>query len=115
MPLEPAGAGPADLPQEPAARRGRVSRWWPVLSRLLFVAIAAEVGSVLLIFPWLDLWGQNYLSGVSAYWYSVWMNSYFRGAVSGLGAVNLYVSFLELARFFLPLSDTMKVSLRKKD
>jgi len=115
MPLEPAGIGPADLPREPAAGRGRFSRWWSVLSRLLFVTIAAEVGSVLLILPWLDLWGQNYLSGFTADWYAVWMNSYFRGAVSGLGAVNLYVSFLELARFFLPLSDTMKISLRKKD
>ena len=115
MPLEPDAAGPANLPQEPTARHGRSSRLWSVLARLLFITVAAEVGSVLLIFPWLDLWGQNYLSGASAGWYSVWMNSYFRGAVSGLGAVNLYVSFLELARFFLPLSDTMKISLRKKD
>ena len=94
---------------------GRLSRWWPVVWRLLFVALAAEVGSVLLIFPWLNLWGQNYLSGAGAEWYAFWMNSYFRGAVSGLGAVNLYISFLELARFFLPLSDTMKVSRFKKD
>jgi hypothetical protein len=27
-----------------------------------------------------------------------WENAYFRGAVSGLGVVNLYISFIEMVR-----------------
>jgi len=28
----------------------------------------------------------------------VWLNAYFRGALSGLGLLNVYVAFLEAAR-----------------
>ncbi len=40
--------------------------------------------------------GAEYFSGTSRTWYSIWMNTYFRGAVSGVGVLNLYISFLEL-------------------
>ena len=54
------------------------------------------VGAGLTILPWLPDWDQNYLSGNSRQWYSVWMNPYFRGAISAVGVANLCVSFLEL-------------------
>jgi len=83
----------------------RSSRWWPALSRLLFITITAEAGIVLLVFPWLDFWGQNLFSGGGAGWYLVWMNPYFRGAISGLGAVNLWIAIAEAIRFRRPGRD----------
>lgn len=97
------------MPLRPTARAAggtkRFSRWWSALSRLLFIVITAEVGSVLLVFPWLDLWGQNLFSGGSPDWYAVWMNPYFRGGISGVGAVNLCISLVEVIRFRRPARD----------
>jgi len=71
--------------------RGR--RWFRgFLTAFLFTL----VGTVLAVLPWLPGWDQNYLSGGGAGWYSVWMNPYFRGAVSGIGVLNLCASFVEL-------------------
>lgn len=82
----------------PPGEKMRLSRWRHRLGRLLMVVFCAEIGLFLLVFPWLEFWEQNYLSGTSPQWYAVWTNPYFRGAVSGLGVVNLYISFLELLR-----------------
>jgi hypothetical protein len=65
---------------------------------LLTAAVCTMVGTLLVLLPWLTSWGQNLFSGSSAGWYAVWMNPYFRGAVSGVGVLNLYISFLELLR-----------------
>jgi hypothetical protein len=56
--------------------------------------MGAVVGLVLLL-PWLPSWDQNYLSGWSPAWFSLWMNSYFRGAIGGVGALNVYIAFAE--------------------
>ena len=79
-----------------ALSRGKVK------TRIVKWGLIVLAGIILLVFPWLDIWGENFLSSGSADWYSIWMNSYFRGAVSGLGAVNIYISFMELVRFFMP-------------
>ena len=54
------------------------------------------VGVMLVALPWLPDWNLNFFSGSSRGWYSIWVNPYFRGAVSGVGVLNLCVSFLEL-------------------
>jgi hypothetical protein len=48
--------------------------------------------------PWLDGWDHNYLSHLAARWPEVWMSPYVRGAVSGLGVVDIAISFIELFR-----------------
>lgn len=79
----------------PLERPGRWRRW---IMGLLSAGVCTTVGTLLVLLPWVPGWDQNYFSGSRQGWYAVWMNSYFRGAVSGVGAVNLYVSFLELLR-----------------
>jgi len=73
-------------------------RWYRVLARVLLAIFCAEVGGFLLILPWHQTWSQNFLSGTDAHWYAVWTSPYFRGAVSGLGLVNLYISLLEISQ-----------------
>jgi hypothetical protein len=65
-------------------------RWYQIIARLLLVIFCVEVGVFLLVTPWLSWWEKNYFSS------AIWLNSYFRGAVSGLGAVNIYIAFVEL-------------------
>lgn len=82
---------------EPAAQTHR-SRWYHRLGALIYVFFCFEIGVFLLLFPWLEIWPHNWFSGLGPGWHAVWNSSYFRGAVSGLGLVNLGISLAELFR-----------------
>ena len=73
--------------------------WHRKFGALLFVVFCFEIGVFLLVFPWLDPWPNNWMADWLPFLRGVWENAYFRGAVSGLGAVNLYISFSEVFRF----------------
>ena len=80
--------------------------WHHVLARLLFAIFLFELGVFLIIYPWLDAWTSNRFATFGAeslaaatfadFWRSTWVNPYFRGAISGLGVVNIYISLLEV-------------------
>jgi hypothetical protein len=67
-----------------------------LLRRLLFAAYFFEVGLLLAIIPWSSFWEHNaVLEAVSSV--HTWTRSaYVRGAVSGLGIVNLMAGVGEL-------------------
>ncbi len=73
-------------------------RWYHKLSALLYILFCFEVGTFLLLFPWLELWDRNFFAGLGPGWRHVWDSPYVRGAVSGLGLVNILMSFVELFR-----------------
>lgn len=80
-------------------------RWYHKLGALLFVILTFELGVFLVVFPWLAWWELSYFSGLSPWWEPVWDSPYFRGAVSGVGLVDIYISFLDLfrmRRFYMP-------------
>jgi hypothetical protein len=79
--------------------------WFQRLSSVLFIIFCFELGLFLLIYPWTDNWSDNYFAwamrgSVQNSWHSFWDNSYVRGAVSGLGCVNLWVAVTEVFRMF---------------
>ena len=74
------------LPDTP--RRNRILRYCLALFTL-------EVGLFLIIFPWTDTWLFNYFQDYNALFRDVWEDAYFRGAVSGLGIVNVYLAIVE--------------------
>jgi hypothetical protein len=94
MPLEPfeqtwqAGRAAETSPQ----------RWYHKLAAVLFSFFCFEIGVFLFCFPWLDLWSQNYFANLSPAWAEWWGNPYFRGAVSGLGLINIGISLSEAFR-----------------
>jgi hypothetical protein len=80
------------------------------LTVVFFILLCFLLGLSLTLFPWLDFngmgdWGDNYLLAfvsehaglpiLKAAVASNWM----RGAVSGLGILNLFIAFWELAHF----------------
>lgn len=84
---------PVSIAAEAPAERTRASRIWV----MLFVIFCFEIGLFLLVFPWLDPWDNNGMADMR--WFSqVWDSTYFRGALSGLGLVNIYISMLEVYR-----------------
>ena len=80
------------------------------LTVVFFILLCFLLGLSLTLFPWLDFngmsdWGDNYLlafvsekAGLPAIKAAVSSN-WVRGAVSGLGILNLFIAFWEMAHF----------------
>jgi hypothetical protein len=71
-----------------------------VISRLLLLAYFVEVGLVLLVVPWSPFWSRNYFLTLWPALEAVTQNNLVRGAVSGLGLINLWAAMAELAALF---------------
>ena len=71
-----------------------------VLSRLVFLAYFIEVGLVLLVVPWSPFWDRNYFLDLWPAFSAVTRSNLVRGAVSGLGIINLWAAMSELAAMF---------------
>jgi hypothetical protein len=87
---------PPPAPGEPHA--GRFVRWHQRVLGFCFAIFALEVGLFLLMFPWLRSWDLNWVPMKLPSLRAFWMNPYFRGAISGLGLLNLYVGITEMGR-----------------
>lgn len=83
---------------EPASAPPRTYAWYQKLGAVLFVMFCFEIGIFLLVFPWLEAWDSNGFRTSLPWFRDHWTNSYFRGALSGIGLLNLYISFLEIVR-----------------
>jgi hypothetical protein len=72
--------------------------WYPKFKILLFIVFAFEIGFFLMLFPWLQGWDRTSIPAMIPWLAQVWDNTFFRGAITGLGAVNVYISLLEVGR-----------------
>jgi hypothetical protein len=70
--------------------------------RLIFVAAAVEIGVLLIVVPWSSYWDRNYFAQQLPLLKAIITNNFVRGAVSGLGLVNLLAGLLELGAVFVP-------------
>lgn len=71
-----------------------------LFTRLLLVVYFLEVGLLLVLLPWFTFWDRNYFADVFPFLGAVARNDFVRGAVSGLGLVNLAAAVSELAGVF---------------
>lgn len=67
------------------------------MRRLLLAAYFLEVGLLLIILPWTTLWDRNYLFDLVPVVHPLLHSSYARGAVSGLGVLNIALGLAELS------------------
>lgn len=99
MPIEPDSIAP--LPPDPATAPLPPRKWWQGrLLTICFAVFAFEVGLFLVVFPWQDSWTLNYFQGISPSVRDLWDEPSFKGLVTGLGFVNIYISLLQIARLF---------------
>ena len=96
MSLAPANESGGASPQPEPTEEQPAPRWYDKLIGLLFAILCFEIGIFLVVFPWSRYWTANYFSFLTPEWREIWMDPYFRGAVSGIGLLNLYVSLLEI-------------------
>ena len=68
------------------------------LTFYLFVFYCFEVGIFLIVAPWWlpQIWDQNYFFIVSPHLKEIFQNGFFRGAVTGLGILNLFLGISEI-------------------
>jgi hypothetical protein len=71
--------------------------WQRRLLRISLALFIFEVGVFLVVFPWTDNWNVNYLQ---AFTRELWYSPSFRGALTGLGFVNIYIACLQVAHSF---------------
>lgn len=72
-------------------------RWYHKAGAVMAAVFCFELGVFLLLYPWVGEWdGQAAVLPVWAR--EFWVSPWFRGAVSGLGVVNIYISFIEVFR-----------------
>ncbi len=76
------------------------------MNRLLavaFILFCFEIGLFLVFVPWSQLWEHNVLLGYSFHLRGFLLSNFLRGAVSGLGLIDLALGFSELGRFWKSL------------
>ena len=71
------------------------------MKRLLIVAFFFEFGFALLIVPWSAFWDRNYFAQLLPALHAFITNNFVRGAVSGLGVINLLSGVAELVSILL--------------
>ncbi len=64
------------------------------------MAYFLEVGLLLVFVPWSALWDRNYFAGLAPAIGEATRNPYVRGAVSGLGLINVIAGLAELYSVF---------------
>jgi hypothetical protein len=82
----------------PPASDTRFVRWHRRVLGICLVIFAFELGLFLLVFPWLPNWDLNWIPLHSPFLSELWLNQYFRGGLSGLGLLNIYVAVMEAGR-----------------
>ena len=73
------------------------------LGRVLLIVYLLETGLVLLVAPWSTFWERNWLVEISPLLDGVMRRAAVRGAVSGVGVINLCAGLWELAVSLLAL------------
>jgi hypothetical protein len=64
--------------------------------RLLLVSFFIEVGLLFVVLPWSAGWERNYFVYALPHLQPLFTSAFFRGAVSGLGLLNLVAGVFEM-------------------
>ncbi len=71
-----------------------------MLRRLVYVAFFIEVGLLLIIVPWSAFWDRNYFTSLWPALRPIVNSNFVRGAVTGLGVVNVCAGLADLTLVF---------------
>lgn len=85
---------PAPPPSKPAG----FIKWHRRVLAFCLIVFAFELGLFLLVFPWLKSWEMSWIPVHSRHFAGFWMSPYLRGAISGLGLLNIYIAVMEAIR-----------------
>jgi hypothetical protein len=81
------------------------------MKRLLIVGLFLEIGFVLIVIPWSAFWDRNYFAQALPPLEALMTNNFFRGAVSGLGVINVIAGVMDLLSMLLARSSERPASI----
>jgi hypothetical protein len=73
--------------------------YWEMFCSAFYIIISLPLGIALLTLPWSNAWENNYLLYIYPQIQPIVANSFFKGAVLGLGIVNILIGIQEIVRF----------------
>jgi len=77
----------------------RSRSWWGKAWTILYILYSLEVGSFLIFIPWFPFWDNNYLLFKCPSLRPFLASPFVKGAVLGLGIVNLIIGLHEIVHF----------------
>jgi hypothetical protein len=80
------------------SRRNAPFHWTAKAAALLFSVFCLELGAFLMVFPWLDLYPSNWFIQARPEFTPLLTSNSFRGAMTGLGCLNVLVGVAEALR-----------------
>jgi len=89
-------------PGEPSEERQERPCSWKGLTwiwHLVYIVYCLEVGGFLLFLPWFGIWDNNYLLYRYPLIRPIVANAFLKGAVVGVGIVNILIGIQEIASF----------------
>jgi hypothetical protein len=66
------------------------------MTRILLIAFLLEIGFMLIVLPWSTYWDHNYFVAMIPAARPFFVNNFVRGAISGLGLLNMTVAIIDL-------------------
>ena len=96
--LKPVLSAPESKPDDRniAEPSPRAVLWHRTILGFCFGVFAVEVGLCLVAFPWLGSWDLNWVPLRVPELRHIWLSTWMRGAITGLGLVNIYVGLAEV-------------------
>jgi len=92
---------PEPFPEQILEPPKRTRTWQSRLLSICFIIFTFEIGAFLAIIPWMEeSWALNTFQEWIPALQAIWIDPYFRGAITGLGLVNIYIACSELFRLF---------------
>ena len=102
---EPTAEASAKLPSPSTAAPAKpgtsadVPQWLRRLSLAVYILFCLEMGLLLLVLPWTSVWLNNSLVAGHSHLEALANNDFVRGAVSGLGLVDIWLAITEALRY----------------
>jgi len=81
------------------------------MTRLVLVVFFLEVGLVLTLAPWSAYWDRNYFAETMPLVHALVTNNFVRGAVTGLGLVNICAAAADLIGMFMNRKSASALSI----
>ena len=60
--------------------------------RVLLILLCFEMGVLLVLIPWSSFWERNYFLNGHPEWIPILLNPYLRGAITGLGFIDIGIA-----------------------
>jgi hypothetical protein len=99
------GLAPLSDPTQPVAEPAPVSRatiWLHRLSLVIFVMFCVELGMLLTVLPWTQVWTNNSLLALHPALKAVLHDNFVRGLITGLGVVDVWIGIWEAVHYSDP-------------